>query len=560
MIAAIYARKSTEQTGVNDEEKSVTRQIEHGKAYALTKGWTVSEDHVYVDDGISGAEFVNRPGFIRLMNALKPRPAFQFLVMSEESRLGREQIETAYALQSIMDAGVRVFFYLEDRERTLDSALDKMMLSLTGFASEMEREKASQRTHDAMLRKARSGFVTGGKTYGYDNIDVHGDARGIDGERQRLHVVRRINQGEALVVRRLFERYASGGYGLRALTKELNAEGILPPTKHRKGWAPSCIREILHRELYQGVVIWNKTQAIHRGGTQKSRKRPETEWVRIDAPDLRIVSEDVWQAVAARLQHTRTEYARTADGRLFGHPSGADLRSAYLLSGIAQCAVCGGSIVCQKRGRNNGRNFYMCVYHHNRGPEVCGNDLRITQGVLDSAVLHALISALDERVLAEAVQRALTEIRAGHTKFPDERLAIERHLSLVEARLRHLVEAVATGRSTDAIFDELGKEEAAKKTLAAQLASLTQRASLTSLDGKRIERALVERVADVKGLLGRHVPQTRQMLRKLISGRIQCAPFNDTRGRGYNLAATGTYAGLLSEKMLVKDGGGGQGS
>jgi hypothetical protein len=150
----------------------------------------------------------------------------------------------------------------------------------------------------------------------------------------------------------------------------------------------------------------------------------------------------------------------------------------------------------------------------------------------------------------------LTEIRSGHTKFPDERLAIERHLSLVEARLRHLVEAVATGRSTDAIFDELGKEEAAKKTLAAQLASLTQRASLTSLDGKRIERSLVERVADVKGLLGRHVPQTRQMLRKLISGRIQCAPF-DTRGRGYNLAATGTYAGLLSEKMLVKDGGGG---
>ena len=28
MIAAIYARKSTEQNGVGDEEKSVTRQIE----------------------------------------------------------------------------------------------------------------------------------------------------------------------------------------------------------------------------------------------------------------------------------------------------------------------------------------------------------------------------------------------------------------------------------------------------------------------------------------------------------------------------------------------------
>ncbi len=172
MIAAIYARKSTEQTVVSDEEKSVTRQIEHAKGYAVKKGWMVDENSIFVDDGISGAEFVKRPGFIRLMNALKPRPTFQVLVMSEESRLGREQIETAYALKQIMDAGVRVFFYLEDRERTLDSALDKVMLSLTGFASEMERERAKQRTYDAMLRKAKAGHVTGGKTYGYDNREV----------------------------------------------------------------------------------------------------------------------------------------------------------------------------------------------------------------------------------------------------------------------------------------------------------------------------------------------------------------------------------------------------
>jgi DNA invertase Pin-like site-specific DNA recombinase len=58
MIAAMYARKSTEQNGVGDEEKSVTRQIEHAKAYAAQKGWTVHDEHVYIDDGISGAEFV----------------------------------------------------------------------------------------------------------------------------------------------------------------------------------------------------------------------------------------------------------------------------------------------------------------------------------------------------------------------------------------------------------------------------------------------------------------------------------------------------------------------
>jgi DNA invertase Pin-like site-specific DNA recombinase len=46
MIAAIYARKSTDQT-VTDEEKSVTRQAEHARAYAAMKGWTLDEAHLH---------------------------------------------------------------------------------------------------------------------------------------------------------------------------------------------------------------------------------------------------------------------------------------------------------------------------------------------------------------------------------------------------------------------------------------------------------------------------------------------------------------------------------
>jgi hypothetical protein len=34
------------------------------------EGSTVAEERVYVGDGISGAEFVKRPGFLLLMNAL----------------------------------------------------------------------------------------------------------------------------------------------------------------------------------------------------------------------------------------------------------------------------------------------------------------------------------------------------------------------------------------------------------------------------------------------------------------------------------------------------------
>ena len=325
MIAAIYARKSTEQNGVGDEEKSVTRQIEHAKAYAAQKGWTVAEDYVYVDDGISGAEFVKRPGFLRLMNALKPKPPFQVLIMSEESRLGREQIETAYALKQIMDAGVRVFFYLEDRERILDSAMDKVMLSLTNFAAEMERERARQRTHDALLRKAKALHVAGGAVYGYDNVEVPSPTPGPDGRSKRLHVVRRINSDQAAVVQRIFELYAAG-LGITRIAKRLNAEHVAPPRRDRPhhGWAPSAVREIQHRELYRGVVLWNRTQKVTRGGTRRQRRRPETDWLRLSAPDLRIISDDVWNQVRARMATHHERPPRIASGRLVGRPTALD--------------------------------------------------------------------------------------------------------------------------------------------------------------------------------------------------------------------------------------------
>jgi site-specific DNA recombinase len=254
MTCAIYARKSTEQNGVADEQKSVSRQIEHARQYATRKGWLLADDHVYVDDGISGAEFANRPGFLRLMK-----------------RLGREAIETAYALKQLVQAGVRVFFYLEDRERTLDSPTDKIMLSLTTFADELEREKARQRTYDAMQRKAKAGHVTGGRVFGYDNVDVLG-AGG-----SRSHVMRRINDAEAVVVRRIFELCAAGE-GLTRITKTLNEDRVPAPRPQQQrpvGWAGSTVREVLPRPLYRGEIVWNQTRKRDGWGQANRRTRAE---------------------------------------------------------------------------------------------------------------------------------------------------------------------------------------------------------------------------------------------------------------------------------------------
>jgi site-specific DNA recombinase len=168
MVAAVYARKSTDQSGVTDDQKSVARQIERAHAYAAGKGWTVDETFVFVDDGVSGAEFAKRPGYMRLLNAAGTKRApFGVLIVSELSRLGREQLETGYAVKQLAQAGVRIFAYLDDREVALDSPIDKFMLAAVNFGAEIEREKARQRQVDTMTRKAHAGHVTGGACFGY---------------------------------------------------------------------------------------------------------------------------------------------------------------------------------------------------------------------------------------------------------------------------------------------------------------------------------------------------------------------------------------------------------
>jgi site-specific DNA recombinase len=555
MRAAIYARKSTEQSGLGDEARSVARQEAQARTFAARHGWVIAEDHVYRDDGISGAEFLKRPGFLRMMNALSPRPPFQVLIMSEESRLGRARIETEYNLKQIIDAGVRVFYYLDGREARLDDATSSFLESVRLYAAEVEREKGSQRTKDALLQRAKAGYVASGKVYGYDNVEVFSPPS-LDGVGKRLHVVRRINQEQAATIRRIFELCASGK-GLTRIAKTLNSEHVAPPRNDSKGWAPTAIREMLHRPLYRGEIVWNKTQKVTRRGTKKQQKRPESEWLRLDAPDLRIVPDELWQAAHVRLRQAHDCFARgTESGQLLGRPTRLDLESPYLLSGMAYCATCGGALTSRTRAHGTGRRrYYGCSYRQKRGATVCANAVEIPQEVLDDALMRAIAEALDERLLDEAVATALARLRSGQEQQLDRRTQIERELSLIEAQEHRLVEAVKRGDPIDPLVAALRAEENRKRALTAELANLADAARIAALDVKRVQQSLRARVADVRGLLGRRIPQTRQLLRKLLIGRLECEGFVEPGGKGYRFRGEATYAGLLTGAAATSNGG-----
>ena len=92
---------------------------------------------------------------------------------------------------------MRVFFYLDDREAKITDETESFLNGVRFYAAGMEREKARQRTYDAMVRKAEAGHVTGGRTFGYHNIDVPSSVVDAQGRRQRSHVERHINEAAA---------------------------------------------------------------------------------------------------------------------------------------------------------------------------------------------------------------------------------------------------------------------------------------------------------------------------------------------------------------------------
>jgi site-specific DNA recombinase len=540
--AAIYARKSTEQNGVAEDQRSVARQVEQATVYARKKGWTVDPSMIFADDGISGAEFSTRNGLQRLLAVVKGKAPFDVLIMSEGSRLGREQVQTAFALMQIVQGGVRVFYYQDDREATLDSPTDKMMMTLKAFADEMEREQGRLRTRVAMRRKAEAGHVTGGRTFGYDNVEVR-DATG-----KRSHVIARINEEQAAVVRRIFQLCASGE-GLTAISKTLNAEGCLSPRAQRgrpNGWTASSVRAVLHREKYKGVIVWDKTRKRNRWGAKRQEAKPCSEWLTHHAPELAIVTEAEWAAAHARIAADRQRFGRAGGGRTPG--SGAK----YMLTGLLKCK-CGAGIEARTRQQGGRRVlFYGCSAYQRKGKSVCPNAVTIRADVLEGTVLRAVADdVLSPRIIEEAIRQAAAMWTADNPANDPARHQAE--LAKIEQELVNLTNALAEGMDFASVRAGIAERTAKKAEVTARLRESSGRTSdLTVLD-----RHLPQTIDSWRMLLRESVDvvDTAAILKKLIKGKLQCERAFDGAGKGYYIiTGEGTLRGALPHNLASPTG------
>ena len=320
--AAIYARFSSNL----QSEASIDDQIRICRERAEHDGMTVAE--VFTDYAISGGSLSNRPGMLSLMEAAKRRD-FDVVIAEALDRISRDQEDIAAIYKRLSHADVRIITLSEGE-------INELHVGLKGTMNALYLKDLADKTRRGLRGRVEAGRSGGGNSYGYDVVPGTEENRGR----------RSINRAEVRIVIRIFEEYRAGK-SPRRIAFDLNADGVPGPAG--KDWGPSTINGnrtrgtgVLNNELYIGRLVWNRLRYIKNPDTGKriSRLNPENEWIVKDVPELRIIEQNLWDAVKGRqLSVTRNTRPDVNADKPFWEKT----RPKYLLSGLLKCGVCNGN-------------------------------------------------------------------------------------------------------------------------------------------------------------------------------------------------------------------------
>lgn len=391
-----------------------------------------------------------------------------------------------------------------------------------------------------MAGQAIKGFNAGGRTYGYRHIPIEDHTRLDEFGRPLIEAVRReIDPEQAVWVRRIFQWYAEGQTP-RQIAYNLNYEGVPSPRGNK--WAASAINGhaktdtgFLNNELYIGRYVWNRSQWTKdpESGKRRRIKRPENEWVIKSMPELRIVPQELWEAVKKRqqYQHERSEKMRATlhkNARTGAGPK-------YLFSSLLKCGCCGGSYAMVDVNR------YGCTTHKDRGPTACANGLKVSRKLVETRLLAAIKADLFTPEGIELFRQEVSRLLAERAKHPRADTAKTRIVS-VEKEIENIMKAIKAGIVTDSTKAELQKAEREKYELQQVIASSNSGIDNIATVLPRIVEQYRYMVDNFETVTQPQVNRVRQKISALLGDKITLRP----NGNG-NLTAelSGDYGGLL---------------
>ena len=379
MKIAAYCRVSTEKEAQID---SLEKQIEFFNEFTKKNGYELYK--LYADEGISGKQIKHRKQFQQMMIDAKAKK-FDKVVVKDVSRFARNTVDLLQSVRELKSYGVQVDFL--NNGEVMEGG-SEFILTILGAMAQQESANMSKRVKFGKDITAKKGRVPN-LVFGYDKIPD---------ERYTL----KINEEEAKIVKEIFESYVYKGIGTTKIAWNLNDRGIRTK-KTKSKWVQTSIVRMLKNPIYTGRVT-NKKSEVTDFITGTRKELPEEEWIVVEKPKMRIISDELFN----RAQELLTQ--RSQEFKLNNKRE----KTEYVFSTLIYCKHCGYSFRRIKRKyTQDGPEYirWVCSGRNSMGVNHCPNTTVIDEDELLNAIKIYLKSIIkNKKDFMKAVEKEFEKI------------------------------------------------------------------------------------------------------------------------------------------------------
>lgn len=379
MKIAAYCRVSTEKEAQID---SLEKQIEFFNEFTKKNGYELYK--LYADEGISGKQIKHRKQFQQMMIDAKAKK-FDKVVVKDVSRFARNTVDLLQSVRELKSYGVQVDFL--NNGEVMEGG-SEFILTILGAMAQQESANMSKRVKFGKDITAKKGRVPN-LVFGYDKIPD---------ERYTL----KINEEEAKIVKEIFESYVYKWIGTTKIAWNLNDRGIRTK-KTKSKWVQTSIVRMLKNPIYTGRVT-NKKSEVTDFITGTRKELPEEEWIVVEKPEMRIISDELFNRAQELLEQRSNEFKLNNKRE----------KTEYVFSTLIYCKHCGYSFRRIKRKYTaDGPEYirWVCSGRNSMGVNHCPNTTVIDEEELLNAIKIYLKSIIkNKKDFMKAVEKEFEKI------------------------------------------------------------------------------------------------------------------------------------------------------
>ena len=337
-----YARVSSEK---DEQLNSLDNQISYYRDFIKNNpNWEYVEG--YIDEGISGMSTLKRENFHNMVKDAKDGK-FDLVITKEITRFARNTLDSIQYTRDLLSYGVGVYFQ-NDNINTFDEDSELRLTIMSGIAQD-ELRKLSSRIKFGHQEAIKKNVVLGNsRIFGY--------------RKDNKKLV--IDEDEAIMVRELFELYATDQYSMKQIENLFWMKGYRNHNGNKI--SHSTMSNTISNPKYKGYYVGNKVKIVDMFTKKQKFLSPE-EWVMFkdETGEIvpAIVSEELWERANEILKRRSKDVKQRQN--LCNHPN--------LLTGKLVCTHCGRTYYRRdsKDKQGNINNKWVCSGKINNGSDSC---------------------------------------------------------------------------------------------------------------------------------------------------------------------------------------------